>query len=188
MSYTQQYAALVYPDRVRVLGVALKPVTIGHLLLLHRLKNPFVAGGRIELGHVLTALYVLSRGCKAAAEGLQRRRTAWLLRVWSWQAALRRKEAGEARRQIDRHIGGIERPPLWENDKATDCGSPFLLILETRLRHCLGASREEALNTPVSEALWHLGGHAEDQGAVKWVQPDLDAAIRELIGKAANAE
>lgn len=172
-----EYSRVRFPDRTEALGIPLRPLTIDHALLLWRIGSPFVASGPVGLGQIVTALYVLSRPCAIAANGLQQRRTDWLLKLWGWQIMARTSPADRyvARSTIEQFIqDSFDGPDLWEAEAASEkkCAAPFLQILKCRLQSCLGISRAEALSYPVREAIWDLACHAEDMGRVEWVSPE----------------
>lgn len=193
-SFAQKYAEAVYPDRAEVLGLRLEPPSIGHWLLLWRVKSPLVlgGGGMMRAGSLALALYILSRPCGAAAAGLQTRRARLRMKLWGWQFRFlcrdldRIKAQAEMVRWLER---SWQRPEFWESEKkGKTLTADILQSTKCRLMQCFGISRAEALAMPLREALWDLACHAEDQGVAEWIDDDDDAALDEVIAKAAAPE
>ena len=191
MTHTEKYARMVFPDRVLVLGVELQAATIGHGLLLARIKSPFWGGGAAGTGRICQALWVLSRPCKEAAEGLQSGRADKVLRGWARQLGrARQSEVEAARAGLARWIdSSFEALPLWDKQETDGekkmMGAPVLLILATRLMHTLQVPWREVMDYPIARARWELACHAEEQGGLEWVNERAAAAI---AGEAAHGE
>jgi hypothetical protein len=182
-SYAPQYSAVIFPDRTRVLGVRLLPLSVGQALLLWRIGSPFVAGGPFATGDIVSAIYVLSCPCNAAARGLQRRRTRWLLKLWAWQ--LRRRKADvliAACTALSGHVArAFEGPTMWEDGEGgAKCSAPYLQTLKTRLMECFGMGRDAALDYAIQEAIWDIAASAEDHGRAEWVSAEEADTIESL--------
>jgi hypothetical protein len=193
MSFEDKYAAKVFPDRVRVLGVDLAPVTIGHGLLLHRIGSPLVTGGELGNGDLLLGLYVLSRGCREAASDLQTGRAAGVIRKWGrklggafgWRRAGIEALAGGAKAALVEYVErSWEAPELWEEEagEGKALSAPMLQVLKVRVMSCLHQSEEGALNMGIGVARWDLACWGEDQGHCEWVSEEeteaIDTALR----------
>jgi hypothetical protein len=187
MTYARQYAGVIHPDRVTVFGRELVPVTIGHALLLTRIGSPFLVGGKIAAGQLVTAIYVLSRPAEVAARGLDAKRVQWVFKLWAFQlrhlcGALARLMAIHA---IEEHLErGWQGPDMWEGKEGSkQCNAPTLLVMKTRLMSAFGVSREQALSYPLREAIWDLAAWAEDKG-VDWVSQEDSDMIEEVLKNA----
>jgi hypothetical protein len=175
------YLAASLPDSVRVFGCKLKPVTLGHVLLLHRIESPLVCDGSIQFGDVYLAAEILKRNtadAKRAIEG------EWLARwmrftgpylltrfkPWEMQGAI-----------VDAHLASaFAQPTIWKKDNGVTNndpgGVPWLLERKVLLMDWLHKTEAEALNTPLAEATWELTVAAEIRGNVKIVS-DLEKAM-----------
>ncbi len=169
-------------------GKRLTPLTLGHVLLLCRDGNALVTGAKSEsmLWHLVRAIYVCSRDCRAAAEGLQRARTLVLLKLWKWQIAVRCTEA-----EIDQAINVISDwldvsysgPSVWqsEDSKGRKLSAPFVQVLKVRLMSYFGCSPVEALGYPLREAIWDMSAWLEEESRVEWVSADEAAAVERAM-------
>lgn len=182
--FLEEYAAKIFPSPRRVLGIPLVPLTIGHALLLYRIQSPFFLGGDVLPGQLVRAIYCLSRPCAAAADGLQSRRVAWLLRLWGRQVKwlTRQPDRDLAVTEIDKHIEEAFRPaPLWEEDTpGSACSAPYLAVLKVSLMTTFNLDPERALNYPINQAIWDLACDAERKGRTTWVSEAQAKAIRAM--------
>jgi len=193
-SYSQRYAAVLFPDRWRILGVPLLPLTLGHALLLDRLELGSAGAPREQgrslpattmpdIGDLLLCLWVCSRAWDRAAAHLQRRRTRCALKLWAWQMRLTsraRLDAGltAAWAQWQAYLAAAwDAPSVWERDKSAASSAPLLQVLKVTLMSRLGHSAQSALDTPLTVALWDICCFWETKGHIEWVSPDIDAAL-----------
>lgn len=180
-----QYASTVFPDGYTVLGVRLRPMTIGHALLLTRIGSPLApfaapAGRDPTLQDLVIALWVCSRPCSAAASGLQRSRTGWWMRLREWSVRW------AYWRRIDRALHGwvaymracCSGPMLWVKQDSAPSKVPILQTLLLHRQHRMGESRAAAMETPVAVALWDLAAYAVGTGAVDLVDDDEQELMR----------
>ena len=190
MSHAQAYSRLVFPDTVRVFGVALQPVTIGHGLILWRIESPFIVGGKAEARHIVAALLALR--CKTARDA-DRLLNSWrgrlLIRCWGKQVkrlSVVTKTLAEA--QIRNHVrGAYDGPSLWGRDEEATknrCSAPYLTILKVRLMDYLHLSPEAALDYPIGQAVWDLACYAEYRGSMSWMSEEDSDVISELKRRA----
>ena len=69
------------PDQFRVLGFALRPLSLGHVIILHRLESPYVTGGRPDIESLATAVFICCQTYKEAVNGISDpQRDAFMLR------------------------------------------------------------------------------------------------------------
>ena len=183
MNFSRRYAEVVYPAQTRVLGLKLRPLTIAHALLLWRIGSPFLAAGDVGVVELTAAMYVLSRPCAAAAAGLQKGRTAYLLKVWAAQLWCRKDAIAKGQEQINEHIeDAFSGPKLWELEGKLKNGAPYLQWLKCSLMECLNVTREQALNYQVREAIWDIACYAETHGRADWVSSSDEEDIKRLTG------
>jgi hypothetical protein len=197
MSLSADYAAAMFPDPVRILGVRLRPYCIGHALLLQRIGSPYVVedgGRRMEdgIGDLLLALWICSQTWEAAAASLHSRRLRVRLQFWAWQ--LRRANAALAvvcaETQFSRYISQAwHGPTLWEKQRTGPVetpGAPLLAHLKVTLMSALHCSEPEALSWHVRAALFDCATHAERGGQVGIVSEEDESAVDECIRRNAR--
>ena len=56
------------PDPVHVLGFKLRPLSLGHIIILHRIDSPFVSGKEFDLSDLASAVLICSLTYKEAIE------------------------------------------------------------------------------------------------------------------------
>ncbi len=186
MSLADQYACALLPDRWRVLGVRLQPLTVGHGIVLARLHSPFTPFScrpSAHLGDLLLALFACGRPWARGWAALGSRKASLFLRLWAWQI-LRRAESdsiiGSAAdafgAYVHAHCAG---PRVWEKDGAgaSAANSPVLCTLKIGLQEHFGRSEAEALDTLISAALWELYCYAEQHGGLQLVSDTELAAL-----------
>ncbi len=196
------FATAAWPAPTRILGLRLRAYSLGHELLLTRLRNPlaqekaevrgqrseisglssFASSLAIEYRHLLQAVLV----CHHSFEGYERFTQDWLaglkVRVWTW----RMRRTGLARGPgLD--LAGIEflnyrragstwapgDPP--EGQRGRPPGSPFLLRLHSFLMSELRLSELEAWNYPLGLAQWRWCAFWESQGAFEvWNEDEVE--------------
>lgn len=180
------YAAAALPVRPRVCGKWLRPFTVGHALLLHRLESPFITNQAIpEWGDLILAVEILSRppleaeeslGCKWMRFALG---TLWPIRLLWWRRSIQ-DEIEKFETYLD---AAMATPMTWskpEADNSQPSGSPFVLQLLVAQMAWLGKSESDALNTPYSSALWQVYTAGEMKGSLQIVS-DRERAVMEAM-------
>lgn len=71
MNIDEQYMAACFPEPVRLLGVTLRPFSLGHMLLLRWLDNAFVRGGVPGIEDLVTGIWVCSQSYAEAVAALR---------------------------------------------------------------------------------------------------------------------
>jgi hypothetical protein len=182
------YSTAVFHDSWAIGRLRLQPLTIGHALLLQRLRNTFascdlVAMANAKPGDIAEALIVLGRPWRASTACVQTRRAVSLLR---WRAIPLRL------RGIREHvICGLvayfrhhwSGPAVWVKDQSpsgssADALAVIMSVLITRLGH----SHESAMDTPLRRAIWDVQLHLQAEGLVEFVT----GADEELFAQAAT--
>lgn len=175
----QTYLAAVLPAPVRVLGVRLQPFCLGHALLLQRLGNPFYVGGQPSFGDLLLGVSLCALPPLQAAALVDTRRFAWAmrLRVWWWSLRYPGTIQAEPMVRFYRYLGeALKMPEYWieKDSEGLPPGTPWLqrvLLVLSQYR-----TRDEALTTPMGEALWLYCAHWEQQGSIR-VLGEADYAL-----------
>jgi hypothetical protein len=159
------FARAALPGPVRVLGIALQPCCIGHVLILQRLDHPLASGESCGHGDAAVAAWCATRPWADAWRGIGR----WHMRAFSLLFALRLWRAGRRLRSQDLALAQISdglhrwlldpqlRPacmrPADPDPDSSDAAAPGILLLILRLMQS-GASWTDALDTPLHRALW----------------------------------
>jgi len=184
------YAFAIWPRRHKVAGRWLKPLTLGHALLLQRLGSPFmppdrpltqVTGRKSDMfgpADVALLKYVCTRSWERALIGMDR----WTIKPWLWWETLRRSKRiiEDAQQAIDWWQAEWHGAPtvFVDSKSAGRRGAGTLAILMYTQRVIFGKTFCEAASTPVREALWDHYCYLEAEGAVRIADATDDEADR----------
>lgn len=162
-------------DRV-ILGQRLRPLSLGHLLLLGRVKSKYVEGGVPMLDDLLLGLIICSNDFKTGCaliespDELFRGVYKWgrRLNFHPWYKLWRRKAPPNlelASNDFQQYLkDGQKRPRLMFPDDPNDgpkSGAPWVERLLTNLRG-LGVPESVAMDMPLRR-LWHIHFTALDE-------------------------
>jgi hypothetical protein len=177
------YSAAVFPDRFRVCGVWLKPMTLGHALLLRRLGNPFVTGDGIAVtrAHVLQCAIVLSREWKDAESIVNSKRASWFYRFRTMASdASRAKDVVTLSMYFEASFPKVD---YWREEDGRDSGFDGIDSLFISQRIKCGLSVRDALSVPVAVAVLDRYYMAEESGRISvWSTTDRLLAERARHG------
>jgi hypothetical protein len=178
------------PEPVRILGLALLPLSLGRYRLLKRLGCAFVSDPPLPvpkepvaqmeflLGHLLIGALICSMRCAEGLEFLESPKAARELKRWGKR--IRREarrdryfsiydKAGLFRQYLD---VAHEVPWYWNlEDTGPASGADWTVTLENMLRSDLGYTREEIEEAPLKKALEDAYKRMERMGAIQLMTP-----------------
>lgn len=185
------YSAAI-PEPTTILGIRLRPLSLGHLVILHRLRSSFVTPDEPFTIHDLAlSVLVCSMSYKDGLKLFENRSMDSVFRLWHFKlrggllAWLRLRKAVE----IDYEQKATEfveylrrhcRPPHYEYEpsKAIPIHCPEVQIVRVSLMRSLGITDDEIMDRPWALCLWdHVTLKALD-GNVKLTDRE---AIREAL-------
>lgn len=165
-----RYLAALWPDRYRCLGVRLLPLRVGHVLLLRRLRSPFLGDSATppDAADIALAIAICTRPVRDAVRLVGTwslpLRIAWL----GFRAGLRRNQA--ALQLAAYLLEGMRGPRFWHSARGGKAmRTPYWLAVLTTLRRDLGLGADEALETPAARALWECAAIWEANDAAELV-------------------
>jgi hypothetical protein len=168
-SHLSSYAAALLRDSYYIAGVRMEPLTVGHILLLHRLEHPLVIGkGTLDASRIVQAAALCSVPYATAVRAVESR---WLrLRLWwvGWRMRKQIRPFGFA--HLVRYLAeGCRGPKTWVPADAGGrrLNTPFWVTVQVTLMRDLGMSKAEALATPAREAVWLCSAIWEAAGAIE---------------------
>lgn len=163
-----------------VLGLRLRPLTVGHALLLHRLDSPFLSGGVVDLPALMEAVLVCSLSVPDAIDALESRWRHLVTRRWLWK--IRKTDVNADRDRFSEWLEGqFGRVECWSKADGKPPVMPGIERLVASLCGDLGQSVEQALALPLLAASRLMLAHAEAHGRVEpvsEVEQDLIAYAR----------
>lgn len=172
------YAEVMLPPRWTIGGYRLRPMTIGHALVLDRLESRFVIHDRGEpgAGDVALLIWVCGRPWRWAW---------WLAGTWYFRRCLRRAAAAcrmSGSQATAQAIGFLKwsfaGPEELDSGTGERLQSPPFALLKVGLMTTLGVSETEALDTPVARAVWDMAVAGERKGEVKMGTHSMRGLIR----------
>ena len=155
------------PPAPVVLGVRLVPYTVGHAILLQRLRSPYVLGGEITSSDLAEAVLVCSQ---SPLESIKSIKSIWKdLALWLWGKRIQRMNL----------IVESDKFQLWLKEQSTapevlmEAGAkskrPAMPWTERVLVGCLniGIGPDDAIRMPLGDAERLILAHAEMMGQVQ---------------------
>ncbi len=157
-----------FPEPINLLGQRLESLTLGHCMILERLKNPFFVSGTATVDHLFECVYVCCQPCKDSWNSFFDEKFPEKIKVWrkkigkhDFEKSMKVFEEYKEKSTLFPDVGG------GVDDVKRKLGTPYLLQLKLSLQSKLFYSEEEALNKPISVAVWEVIGLLEMQGEAK---------------------
>lgn len=197
MSLYSEYLAAAIPPPFTILGVTLRPYSLGHKMVLGRINSPFEIGGIAGVSDIVLAVLICSNDYSGAVELLDRADLAEQCHKWAMRLQVqgrwpRRKLVEidwiEKRKMFNDYIAAHSKEPVISFDEskfsegAQTC--PTLQLVKVDLMHKLGLSETEALNRSWSLCLWDYYTLRVLSGSVRMVDREAEG---ELIRRAKEA-
>ena len=167
-----------------MLGVRLRPLSLGHLILLHRYESAFVNGGVPSPTDLVLSVLICSRtfedGLDLVESGQFKRETKKLDKALLLCGDVKARYGWFC----DYLEEGLDGPKLWMKESGgPSLGAPPEQIVKVALMSKLGLSETEVMNRPFSLSLWDMATLAEMSGTLKIFSQhdaDLQEQVREL--------
>jgi hypothetical protein len=192
----QAYADALIPVRASVAGIKLVPFSIGHGLHLQKQRSP-IAGmwsgkteGKVNVGDMALAVWICSQ---QSTVGLSTVGGFWM-RCSLRRIAKRVLRHGIGRSQnelLDYIADGFSSPKMRMGEGSKVVGSPMLGMLMVSMMSHFGRNLADAMNTPVSFAIWNRSILLDEKGyAELWTPDDYDRheMAQELASDPAKVE
>lgn len=173
------YFTAAIPEPFRILGLKLKPFSLGHYILLKRFNNPFVADE--PAGATRDALIFACLICSMAYQEFLEFIEApdYIKQVQKWGKKVGIFDLPSKVELFQRYITeGSKEPQYFVTDKSDNkpTSAHWSQSLFIALTTQCGYSRQEALNSPLSQCFADWMSFAEAQGLVEMVT-DEDIAM-----------
>ena len=178
------------PEPMVLLGQTIKPLTIGHLLLLER----FECLPAVERDQLILAVLICSHDSEEVLPLFDDRWWHWRMRVWRWR--LGKFDWMEKFELWDQYYKAGTATPcaISKQDKSGlgNSATPFLQHLKVTLQSKLNYSPSEALAAPFSQAVWDYYTYHEIEGGVEiqdreerqrladWIDKNHDELIKRV--------
>lgn len=167
------FSQAALPAPARVLGLSLRPFSLGHELWLTREQNPFaLSASPAGMGALLIALPEAVLLCSQRfAEIAAMNHDRWLgLKLWLWRRRLQRLNLGTELAAFLEYrtrgsLGFPDEPPE-SNERGRQLGAPLLLTLHA-FAMSLGNSESAAWDYPYGLAQMRYAAAAELEGRLR---------------------
>ena len=171
MSLESDYLKAVIPPQARVLGQRLKPLSLGHMMVLSRYGSPFVTGERQPMfGDLCFAVWVCKRNWRQLSQGLADSSFKKEVRFLRWVGKLRNK--GKAALVFVHYLSlATQQPSLFFNkvEGAKPTSMTNLQYMKIMLMSKLHKTSEEAMDTVFGEIIFDLAALGEREGTCGFV-------------------
>jgi len=171
----EAFALMLEPRRHRCLGANLIPLTLGHVLLLHRLSSPFLSDKPITATRLFEAVFVCCQHHEKALANMQRRWAGKLLWLWAWRH--RKTDLDIESRKFAAYLEENFSVARVKNARggSSVARAPWALRILVALMAELHWSEQTAKDCPLIKANGLLVALAESRGEVKlWSKADHD--------------
>lgn len=182
------------PEPFRILGLRLKPLSLGRYQLLQRFGCAFVSDEKTGAGalDLVMGVLICSRRCKRFVRFYQSRWFRWYIRFWYrtfcpawWHFLMPRKWRRRRNQEFTEFLlsrmklfgqyisEGSSAPDYFvERQNEIPSGAHWSHSVEVTLRSEVGWTSEEIEEAPLTKALYDYFKHAESQGAIRIITPE----------------
>ncbi len=159
------YPAAAIPEPFQILGLRLKPFSLGHYLLMERFQVAFVAAeARVPTIHdLILGVLICSMEYQEFLEFLSSPTFAEELQQWGVKCGLFDWTA-KANLLAQYIAAGSKQPVVIYENEGAPSGAHWAQTIKLALTGNLGYTAHEALNLPLSQALNDFYKHAENLG------------------------
>lgn len=177
------YATAALPEPFRILGLRLRPFSLGHYLLLQRFgcaclnePEPGAPPAVIPRADLILGVLICSMRHQEFLQFIEQKNFTREVRRWGQRAGLfeLQPKSDLFRQYLAASLTEPDYIPLRPGDDTGDWAQSLKLTLVTRLNH----SEAEALDMPLSQALADYFKLAENEGLLRLLTPE-DRAMAE---------
>lgn len=166
MSDLAKILAETGPQAPIVLGVRLVPYTVGHAIVLQRLRSPYVLGGEITPSDLVEAVLVCSQ---SPLESIKSIKSVWRdLILWLWGKRIAKMNLMVESDKFQLWLKEQSTAPEVLVEAGTKSKRPAMPWPERVMVGCvsLGIDPDKALQIPIGDAERLILAHAEMHGQV----------------------
>lgn len=162
------YLTAAIPEPYRILGLRLKPFSLGHYLLLRRFGCAFVSDREEQATHedLIIGVLICSMKFDEFLEFIEDPDSEKELA--SWGAKAYDCDLLDRIQLFKRYLSeGSKVPQVWFEEEGDASGAHWSQYVLLSLTGNLGYTHEEAINLPLAKAFADFFKHAENLGAVR---------------------
>lgn len=156
------------PERWQILGLRLRPFSLGHYKLLKRHQCAFVSDSEQQASREDLIFGVLCCSMKVNEFEIFLDAPDFLEQVKEWGAKIGLFDCGEKAKLFKDYLDAHNIvPPYWEENEGTASGAHWSQCVEVTLRSKVGWSKEEIDSEPLSKAFADYFKYAESEGMIR---------------------
>ena len=171
------YANAFVPEPFRILGLRLKPFSLGHYLLLRRFNCAFVQDepGSATVDDLVLGVLICSLSQSAFLQFIEQKDFLKQMAAWGKKfGSVDFKEKADLFQQYLRQ--GLSEPDYITLRGTDSPGGDWAQSLKLTLTSKLGHTEAEAMDMPLSQALADYYKLAENEGVIRLITPEERAA------------
>ena len=168
------YSQAAIPDPYVILGLKLRPLSLGHYLLMSRFDVAFVASEErnATFDDLILGVLICSMGYDDFLRFMESKNFRREIAAWGRKIGL--FDPVEKIVLFNQYIREGSKAPLYwiEKEGRNNSGAHWTHALKTTLVSKCGYTNSEALNAPLSQALSDYFQYAESEGFVRLMTED----------------
>lgn len=168
MNATADYFTAAIPEPWQILGLRLRPFSLGHYKILRRFKCAFVDDDRAEATRedLIFGVLVCSLTPSEFMEILDSGKLIDEAQEWGKKCGL--FDLTEKSKMFKDYIAEHSKvPAYWEEEGGKQSGAHWAQCVETALRSKLNWTSQDIDNQPLSKAFADYFKHAESEGMIR---------------------
>lgn len=163
-----EFASLLETPTFKAFGIALAPLSLGHVFLLESIQSPLITNtAKAEISDLLLLVLVCSRPYQEASKTLKDPELATRIEsmAQTWAKTLSKTTTIEEQaKTIEAYLlHYLQAPPRW-GGSGSRLKTPWQLYLITQLQKELGITEQEAWSMPCNKAFGYYAAIAEGYG------------------------
>lgn len=176
MRFAAYYEAAI-PEPATILGLKLRPLSLGHLILLNRVESSFVVGGVPDFDDLALSVLICSLSYLEGIEALDDPDLSEFMRLWhrklTWRGWFKRRQPinlAEKCEQFRRYVETASNYPDFScHSDGREIRAPLVQVVRVRLLSSMHCTEDEILNRPWGLCLWDYMTLLDLEGSIELV-------------------
>lgn len=177
------YLDACIPEPMIILGLEMKPFSLGHLLILSRYKNGFVTEDTpITFNDLIFGVYVCAHTYEKAIASFTEPETG--RKIERWGKKIGKFSFEEKANLFAEYLRcGMRQPDDVTVSEGEKTSLPLYAVIKYVVQNAFGYSASEILNLPYRQLLWEYYVTQEAKGVCKVSDPDVIKNAKEMADK-----
>lgn len=185
---THPFYLAAVPDAWEILGVKLRPFSLGHVVLLNRIQSAFLAGGVPDFNDLASSIFICSKTYREALAVMENPNISKAMRSWAcrltgltdWRVIIglrkcRPIDLAKSVEAFQEYIQEHSKIPDYDFNPAyfRDMHCPEVQMVKVTLMREMGFSESEIMDRPWGACLWDYVTLRALDGKVKMIDGEL---------------